>query len=149
MSYPKEKNQKATCPHREGNPTFSIQLTFCLQCPSAESHGHRGKWSLLDFLFSYCHIGLIVHWAPQHEHLSGHLSMSSHCPGSPPVLVEFSCRVKSINGITQAPLSGSQVESAPVNDTEKFGNCSRDEDIFFLKGNKAAGVYLSGDNCMI
>lgn len=49
----------------------------------------------------------------------------------------------------QAPLSGNQLESAPVNVTERVGNCSRDEDTSFLKENKAAAVYLSGDDFMI
>lgn len=57
--------------------------------------------------------------------------------------------MKSNTSIIQASLSGSQVESAPVNVTERIGNCSRDENISFLKENKATGIYLNGDELMI
>lgn len=63
--------------------------------------------------------------------------------------MELSCRVKSNTGIMQASVSGSQVESPPVNVTERVGNCSRYDDTSFLKENKTTGGYLSQEDFII
>lgn len=115
----------------------SIQCTLCLQCPSTASSGHRGKWmSCRPF------IALISHRAP--VALYGCCGMSNHHTGT--TFSPWGCRVNNNTGIIQPPLTGSQTESAPVDVTERNGNCNSDDDFSFLEGKKTSEWHVSGED---